>query len=235
MHSKNFFFILILLIIFLTIYINSKINDQKIYFPIKTIIINSEIINSDKKSILYVVKKYVNKKSFFNLNVDILRRKIDKIEWIRSVKVRKIFPNEVQIEIEENVPIAIWNNKSYINDLGEIFFVNKIKKKLPNFVIPKNRRHVILNYYFLLNKNLAKNKIEDSIAMIIEEDTRVLSFLLSSNIMVKIGSRDINDKIVKFFKIYNKLNSGDLEKIEYIDMRYSNGFVIKWKSNKYYD
>ena len=65
-----------------------------------------------------------------------------------------------------------------------------------------------------------------------ENDIRSLSAHFSSGIIVKFGSKDIRNKIHTFVKIYNTLNSSDLEKIGYIDMRYSNGFSIGWKNVK---
>ena len=50
-----------------------------------------------------------------------------------------------------------------------------------------------------------------------------------SNITITLGSKNIKEKISIFFKAYKTLNSSDLKKIRYIDMRYSNGFAIGWK------
>ena len=60
-------------------------------------------------------------------------------------------------------------------------------------------------------------------------DIRSLSISLLSGITIIVGSRDIKKKINIFFKAYKTLNSSDLKKIRYIDMRYSNGFAIGWK------
>ena len=58
-----------------------------------------------------------------------------------------------------------------------------------------------------------------------------LSVLLKLH-SIKFGSKDIKDKIHTFIKLYKTLNSSDLEKIGYIDMRYANGFSIGWKGVK---
>jgi cell division septal protein FtsQ len=70
------------------------------------------------------------------------------------------------------------------------------------------------------------------IVEISENNIRSLSVLLSSGITIRFGSKNINDKMKIFFKSYKKiLNTSDLKKIRYIDMRYSNGFSIGWKQN----
>ena len=224
-------FLLILLTGILYFYNNN--NNNKIYFKIKTITIDSKIINADKKYIFEYAEKYLDKKSFFNFNINILKKELEKIEWIKSVNVRRVYPNEVKLSIEEHRPVAIWNNINYLNDSGKMFFVNKISKDLPRLNSNYNRSDVLFEYFSLFSTNLLKNKINAKIVEINENDIKSLSILLSSDISVKFGSKDVRNKIIMFFKIYKalnaRLNTSDLKKIRYIDMRYSNGFSIGWK------
>jgi cell division septal protein FtsQ len=75
-----------------------------------------------------------------------------------------------------------------------------------------------------------KSNIDEKIIKIEENDIQSLSITLSSNIVIRLGSNDIKEKINMFFKVYKSLNSSDdLKKIMYIDMRYSNGFSVGWK------
>ena len=69
----------------------------------------------------------------------------------------------------------------------------------------------------------------EKILQIKENEIRSLTVLLASNVAIKFGSQNIKERIAIFFKAYKTLNSSDLKKIRYIDMRYSNGFSIGWK------
>ena len=123
MFFKKKIFILLLLIFFAgTFYIYT--NNTKIYFPIK-IISHTEIKNANKENILEYSKKYLSNKSFFNFNIDVLKKELEKFEWINLISVRRVWPSEVKLTIEEHEPLAIWNNKSYVNSNGKIFFVKR--------------------------------------------------------------------------------------------------------------
>ena len=223
-------FIFILLIGILYIYNNNK-NNKKIYFPIVKININSsEIRNSNEEKIREYSEKYLINKSWFNFNINILKNELEKIEWVNTVGVRRVYPREVKLTIKEHVPLVIWNNKYYMNGDGEVFFVKNISKKLPRLNAKNDRSKTLFKYYSFFINNLLKNNISDKILEINENDIRSLSILLSSGISVRFGSKNVNEKIKIFFKSYNKiLNTSDLKKIRYIDMRYSNGFSIGWK------
>ena len=222
-------FLFILLVGILYIY-NYK-NNKKIYFPIVEININSaEIKNSNEEKIREYSEKYLINKSWFNFDINILKRELEKIEWVNTVGVRRVFPGEVKLSIEEHLPLVIWNNKYYMNSDGEIFFVKNISKKLPRLNSKSDRSETLFKYYSFFSNNLLTNNISDKIIEINENDIRSLSILLSSGISVRFGSKNINNKMNIFFKSYKKiLKTSDLNKIRYIDMRYSNGFSIGWK------
>ena len=216
----SFITLLILLIII-------KTNNSEIfYFPIKKVT-SSELINVNKDDISKAVK-YLYSKSFFEVDLNYLKNKLEKIEWVRKINVRRSYPNEVIIDIEEHTPILIWNNKMYINKYGEKFIVSKIDKNIPILISDESRINEVFTYFELFNDKLSSRKLDFKITKIMENEIRSLTISLSSGINIQLGSKDVNIKIPLFFEIYNSLNTRDLNKIRYIDMRYSNGFSVGW-------
>ncbi len=226
----KFTYITIIIILAMTYYIYQKFNDSKIYFVINKISIEeSRLINSDKGKIFEISNNYLKKKSFFTMDIDYLREKIEKIDWVKNVIIRRSYPDEVKIYIEEHIPVAIWNNDYYLDEFGKIFSAHNINSDLPLIVSSSNRNNIIFKYFTLLSKIILDNKIDDKIIKIQENEIRSLSVFFLSGLKVEFGSSNITNKINIFFKAYKTLNSSDLKKIRYIDMRYSNGFSIGWK------
>ena len=233
MLKKNKFFLILSIAILIGIYLNIKnIDDRDIYFQIKNISIESIIININKDDVFEKSKNYLDSKSFFNFKINILKKEIEKVSWVKSADIRRVYPGEIKIYIEEHIPIAIWNNESYMNNIGDIFFINNIKKNLPILISNQSGNKIMFEYFSLLLKYISDENFDIKIKKIEENDIRSLSAYLSSGIIVKFGSKDIRGKILTFIKVYKTLNTSDLEKIRYIDMRYSNGFSIGWKSVK---
>ena len=201
-------------------------NSENLYFPIKNVT-SSELINVNKDDISEAVK-YLYSKSFFDIDLNYLKNKLEKIEWVRKINVRRSYPNEVIIDIEEHTPILIWNNKMYINEYGEKFKVSKIDKSIPILISDESRINEVFSYFELFNDKLSSRKLDFKITKIVENEIRSLTISLSSGINIQLGSKDVNNKIPLFFEIYKSLNTRDLNKIRYIDMRYSNGFSVGW-------
>ena len=219
-YITSFIILLILILI-----IKTK-NSEIFYFPIKNVT-SSELINVNKDDISKAVK-YLYSKSFFDIDLNHLKNKLEKIEWVRKINVRRSYPNEIIIDIEEHTPILIWNNKMYINKYGEKFNASKIDKSIPILISDESRINEVFAYFKLFNEKLSSRKLDFKITKIMENEIRSLAISLSSGINIQLGSKDVNNKIPLFFEIYKSLNTRDLNKIRYIDMRYTNGFSVGW-------
>ena len=222
--------LLLIIIIIIAFIIKNNLNNEKTYFQITDITIDlKNIENSSVDDIREVAKKYVRSKSFFNVDINYLQSKIENIDWISSANIIRSYPNEIIIFVTEHVPIAIWNNKDYLNQYGEIFTANKKNNKFPILISKNNKNKIIFEYLSLFSNDLIRHNINEKVVKIIEDDIRSISVILSSGFTIKLGSKNVKEKIDIFFKVYQTLNSSDLSKMRYIDMRYSNGFSVGWK------
>ena len=230
LNKKITIILLLTVIIIIAFIIKNNFNNEKIYFQITDITIDlKNIENSSVDDIREVAKKYVRSKSFFNVDINYLQSKIENIDWISSANIRRSYPNEIIIFVTEHIPIAIWNNKDYLNQYGEIFTANKKNNKFPILISNNNKNKIIFEYLSLFSNDLIRHNINEKVVKIIEDDIRSISVILSSGITIKLGSKNVKEKIDIFFKVYQTLNSSDLSKMRYIDMRYSNGFSVGWK------
>ena len=76
-------------------------NSENLYFPIKNVT-SSELINVNKDDISEAVK-YLYSKSFFDIDLNYLKNKLEKIEWVRKINIRRSYPNEIIIDFFVNL------------------------------------------------------------------------------------------------------------------------------------
>ena len=53
-----------------------------------------------------------------NFNPDKMRRQLESLAWVKSVRIERRFPNIVYVDIIEREPLAFWQNK------GKIFLID---------------------------------------------------------------------------------------------------------------
>ena len=80
------------------------------------------------KSLQYVEKNEVDtlleqalEKNFFSLELKNIAQSINSVPWVESAQVKKIWPDTILLNIEEQSPLARWGNEQLISVSGEVF------------------------------------------------------------------------------------------------------------------
>ncbi len=111
MKKKNIF-LWLLLFIFLTTY-NFDLKEDPInsFFKIKKIEVNGTI-NADKNKIQERLELF-NGENIIIVDPKNLIRAIVELDFVKDIKVKKIYPNKIQITINEYIPLGVFveNNK----------------------------------------------------------------------------------------------------------------------------
>src|SRR3546814_10356015 len=63
--------------------------------------------------------------NFFSVDLDETRELIETVPWVRHARIRRVWPNALRIQIEEQQPLALWNENQMINSWGEAFSANQ--------------------------------------------------------------------------------------------------------------
>lgn len=166
------------------------------------------------------------------LNIDRLQETLTEHNWIKSVRIRKIFPSSLKIEINERIPSAVLNKEAlFLVDREGVLLkqINQGKNtNLPLFVDSNRFRH---DYTEKLQ--LAWNCLE-SLSPTLREHIQTLDLSDYGNVTVRLknsptwlilGNSQFSEKLQSF-----KLHSASLEKygaMEYIDLRFQDRFIFK--------
>jgi cell division protein FtsQ len=62
------------------------------------------------------------------------------------------------------------------------------------------------------------------------DDRGAWEMQLTSGIRVRLGARMVETRLDRFFEALDKVVAAQAEDVDYIDMRYTNGFAIGWKN-----
>ena len=192
-------------------------------FPINEIQIKNQYEKVDSLQVDLIIQQYL-RGNFFGLDLNLTRNVFKKLPWVREVSVRRIWPDKIEISIEEHQVIARWGNVGLVNDKGE-FFNAAYQDDVPYFWGPKNFVSEITQKYFEINKILSKELMQ--IGTISMSDRLSWEIQTDNNIKIVLGRKDILKKITNFVEHYQTVLTEINNRIEYVDMRYKNGFAIK--------
>ena len=216
---KRLIFLTILSVIVLSTFslINQKITEVQYLNEIKRVSLDD----------LSAISSKIYNKGFLQISLSQLKEEIETVNWVKSASLKRRWPNQVNIYIEEEQIIGRWNNGSIMNSKGNLFTLSQ--QTLPNGLVeffgPDGQEEIVFEKYLLFKEELAIRGI------LIEQMTLDFkgswSITIRPNITIRFGKENITERFNRFLMIWDESLLDKLTVIEYIDLRYTEGFSVK--------
>lgn len=62
--------------------------------------------------------------NFFTVDLEVVRRAIESVAWVRRAQVRREWPDRLVVKIEEHQVLGTWDDGRLVNNFGELFEAN---------------------------------------------------------------------------------------------------------------
>ena len=169
--------------------------------------------------------------TFFTVDLEAVRGLFEGIPWVRRAEVRRLWPDELEVRLEEQVPLARWGkegDEQLVNTYGELFRGHS-DAVLPSFAGPAASEAEVTRRYAEFHKLLAPLGVAPMSVLLSQRYAWQLR--LSNGLVLQLGrERDkdgLADRLARFVEAYPR-TLGKLERrVEYVDLRYSNGFAVR--------
>jgi len=167
---------------------------------------------------------------FLSADLHAMRRQLRLLPWVANAKVRRRWPGTIEVSIEEQSSAARWGDAGLLNVDGELFIenVSHAPAELPLLNGPHGSERRVAEMYFYVQERLERRGM--SAVSLRLDDRGAWEIQLISGIRVRLGARMIETRLDRFFAALDKVVAAQAEDVDYIDMRYTNGFAIGWKN-----
>ncbi len=220
-------------------------------FPFKKVELINQLENQESKELQKIAAQALNG-GFFSLNVDEFRENLlNKLPWVKSVSVRKLWPDKIAVEIIEYKPVVRWQSvdnhslkktKQLLSQEGVIFrpqlTADQLLKfdQMALFFGPEMNARKILDKCFAINKKLFTLNL--GIKQCGMNNRRTWRLILAdfnknreANIEIQVGKDNVVQRLDRFVQVFSGKLKQFLVSIETVDLRYTNGFSIKWNAS----
>ncbi|UDG82220.1 cell division protein FtsQ/DivIB [Candidatus Vallotia cooleyia] len=176
--------------------------------------------------------------NFFTVDLDKMRAAFEQIPWVRQVSVRRVWPNALVAKLEEYQPLGIWGNNQLVSVNGEVFTANQDDvdaKKLPIFSGPMGSEYKVVARYHDFQKWF--KAIGAKPKEVILSPRYAWTVRLTNGMQVELGRERNKDtlasrarRLVVAWPMVMQRWGND---IEYVDLRYPNGFALRAKKMRF--
>jgi cell division protein FtsQ len=196
-------------------------------FPVREIDVRGQLAHVDRAEIESATRASLHA-NFFAIDLGALRASLEQLPWVRSVDVRRAWPDRLRIGIEEHVPFAHWGDAALVDTYGNLF-AGYTGAKLPLLAGPPGTEHEVTERYRLFAQLLAP--LATPLERVILSPRYAWQLRLANGLDIELG-RDlaqdpVDARLARFVAVYPALQGELAQRAEYVDLRYPNGFALK--------
>ncbi|MCD6038736.1 MAG: ftsQ [Gammaproteobacteria bacterium] len=198
------------------------------YFPIKEVKI-AGVQHLNHNEVQRLLTPLVSK-GFFAINVEHIKESLAQFSWVADVSVRRLWPNQILIQVVEKSPLALWNEGKLLSTSGQLFSPppETYPADLPQFLGPEGTQLKMMENYAKISAILAP--LHFTIKRFEFTRGQTWIFLLNNGIKLNVGHKDVLTRVNDFVKVYPKIIGNRASEVEGVDLRYSNGLAVRWKT-----
>jgi cell division protein FtsQ len=169
-------------------------------------------------------------RGLFVLDLEEVRRELLALPWVESVRLRKRWPDTLEVKITEPMPVARWGDDRLIDRHGEIFGPVDLAAWdfLPALEGENGRQVKLMHRYLDASARLADVGL--GVSGVTENARQSWRINLDDGgeiLMGRDGDLARLDQLVPLMPILRERHSGALTRV---DLRYTHGVAVAWQA-----
>jgi len=169
--------------------------------------------------------------SFLSVDLVGIRNELESMPWIAKAEVRRVWPDQLVVHLEEQLPVARWGDEALLNNQGKAFAPGEVShyEHLPQLFGPQRAQEKMMQQYHVLNQML--RPLGFSIARLELHERGSWYVTTAQGIELLLGRDHLLTKMRHFSAIYEKVLKEQRSNIARIDLRYANGLAVAWRDS----
>ncbi|MGM0593546.1 MAG: cell division protein FtsQ/DivIB [Pseudomonadota bacterium] len=196
--------------------------------PVRTVRIESPLQQLGREQIRQAVLPHVEP-GFLWVDVDTIRGELEALPWVANASVRRTWPDVLVVQVEEQTAAARWSGGGLVNPQGGLFVPEDDApwRELPLLRGPKGTQSVLMSEFLAMQGMLGSLGLR--ISHLTMNERRAWSLHLDNGLQLRLGRRDTHLRLLRFVRVYGRVLQPRLQRIDSVDLRYTNGFAVRWR------
>ncbi|AGI23009.1 cell division protein FtsQ/DivIB [Pseudomonas sp. MT3] len=196
--------------------------------PIARVSVEGDLSYISQAAVQQRISPYVSA-SFFTIDLAGMRQELEQMPWIAHAEVRRVWPDQVVVRLDEQLPIARWGNEALLNNQGQAFAPSEVAnyEHLPRLSGPQRAQQQVMQQYQILSQML--RPLGFTISSLDMSSRGAWTLGTAQGVEIMLGRDHAVEQIRRLVTIYDKALKEQISKIARIDMRYPNGLAVAWR------
>lgn len=194
-------------------------------FPVSTVELTHPLRNTTRHEIQAAAHAHISG-NFFAVSPSQVRAALEELPWVRRASVRRVWPDRLEVTLEEHVAFARWGEQALVNTYGELFY-GRTDALLPVFLAPSGSEHEMMRRYARFAQALAP--LGARLERLVLTPRRAWQLRLDSGLHIVLGrdAERAEARLARFVEAYPAALGRAAPMPVYVDLRYPNGFALR--------
>jgi cell division protein FtsQ len=199
--------------------------------PLRAVVVNGAFERVSADRLEAQLRRHMGR-SFLGADLNAIQAEVAGIPWVATARVSRRWPDAIEVTITEERPAARWGETGLLNAAGRLIVADAthIPAELPRLAGPPGTEAQVAARYAAIHEQLVQRGI--GLAALELDGRGAWTFQLSNGIRVRLGSTALEERLAAFYKAFDTVVAGQAEDVEYVDLRYPNGFAVGWKNQR---
>ncbi len=203
-------------------------------FPLRQLVVATPLDQVSRAQIEYTARSVVSG-NFFTVNLDTAQAAFERMPWVRTATVRRLWPDGIELNLEEHRAAARWTPQDgeprLVSTRGEVFAASS-REVLPVFTGPEGSASRVLARYEEFRDTLgAIGRKPVAVQLSAREAWQIR---LDDGVLLELGrdqaKHPLTERLNRFTSHYAAVSGAvrsRLQTVGVVDMRYPNGFALR--------
>lgn len=195
-------------------------------FAIERVRLVNPLQHVTQEQVEFVLKNEM-RGNFFTVNLDHMVSAFEKLPWVEEVSLRRRWPDVLEIVLVEHQPLARWGDAALLDAHGQRFSA-ATDEDLPVFHgEPGTELEMIEGYRRFSTLLLNTGREIDELWL---TDRRAWTVRLDNGLTMQLGRDEVDQRLERFVEVFDR-TLATLPRLDYVDLRYPNGFAVRMKAS----
>jgi len=165
---------------------------------------------------------------YFAVDLEAAQRAVEQLPWVERARLRKQWPDALEIQVEEHQPYAFWDQDKLLSVRGKVFPLppDLAGERLPRLGGPEARSAEVVEMYEHARELFAP--LGYGVERLAMDARGSWSLVLDNGLEVVVGRDDARARLQRFARVLPQLQARQARPVARADLRYTNGFTLAW-------
>ena len=203
--------------------------------------VSDQSIGASKNELLALLEEELDQ-GFWQVDLLQLKASLESHAWVRQAVIRRQWPNQLVIGIDEYVAVARWNDSYLLSATGDVFLPSQtaafshlplLRVKLIDVEQQQSPTRETIQQAVTWFNQFQKPLTDYGLSVV--EQTQSLegdfSLVLSNGLILVLGADQVVDRFDRFLTLLDGRLMSELDNIKVVDLRYVNGLSVRWRDS----